>query len=219
MLVPVWWRSRAARFSLVVVLVSWLLMAVTKGAGTFVHHAVLLWPFPHLFVAATFAELRWRPLAAIAVAVLVAMNLLVINQYVLQFKRDGASRYFTDALNSLSDALAAHPSENIYVADWGIQNSVALLHQGRLHLQLIDGPLRTDSPTEAEQRQVASAFSDAKGIFVGWVQGQEALPGTRERLDRMAASIGLQRDLVQLVHDSHGRARFEIFRLADRGQK
>src|SRR5262249_32590840 len=41
--VPLWWRSRAARFSLVFCVVTWLAMAVTRDAGGAAHHAILIW--------------------------------------------------------------------------------------------------------------------------------------------------------------------------------
>src|SRR5262249_12652821 len=47
---PLWWKSRAARFSLVFIEVAWLAMALPRDAGAAVHHVVLLWPLPILFV-------------------------------------------------------------------------------------------------------------------------------------------------------------------------
>ena len=92
---PWWWKYRAARFSLVFMAVAWLLMALTHDAGTSAHHVVLLWPFPILFAAIALASLPWRPLAWTAACVMIAMNLLVLNQYVYQFERDGAGDVFT----------------------------------------------------------------------------------------------------------------------------
>jgi hypothetical protein len=58
-LVPWLCRTRARRtlmFYLVTLGIAWLLMAFTKGAGGSVHHVVLLWPIPDLFLAVAFAE-------------------------------------------------------------------------------------------------------------------------------------------------------------------
>ena len=130
---PFWWRSRAARFSLVFLGVAWASMLFTKGAGDSAHHTILLWPFPHLFIAAALAaacggssktpltnvrgsvDLRYRAatkgsglwrraILPAAGIVLAAMNLLVVNQYIYQFECDGAAGNFTDALFPLSDA-------------------------------------------------------------------------------------------------------------------
>ncbi len=58
--VPLWWRSRAARFCLIFTAVAWFWMASTQGAGAAVHHTVLLWPFPQLFVAVVISSIRWK---------------------------------------------------------------------------------------------------------------------------------------------------------------
>jgi len=42
----------------------------------------LLWPFPVLFASVALASLPWRPLAWAAATIMIAMNLLVVNQYV-----------------------------------------------------------------------------------------------------------------------------------------
>ena len=75
--------------------VAWFLMALTHEAGTSAHHVILLWPFPVLFAAVALASLPWRPVAWTAAAVMIAMNLLVLNQYVYQFERDGTGDVWT----------------------------------------------------------------------------------------------------------------------------
>ena len=127
--------------------VAWLLMALTHDAGTSAHHVVLLWPFPILFAAIALASLPWRPLAWTAACVMIAMNLLVLNQYVYQFARDGAGDVWTDALTPLSASLDAYADRTIYVIDWGLYENLNLLHEGRLDFRILIGPVNTDSPT------------------------------------------------------------------------
>ena len=137
---PWWWKYRAARFSLVFMAVAWFLMALTHDAGTSAHHVVLLWPFPILFAAVALASLPWRPLAWAAAAVMIAMNLLVLNQYVMQFERDGAGDVFTDALYPLSASLDSYADRTLYVIDWGLYENLNLLHQGRLDFRIAHRP-------------------------------------------------------------------------------
>ncbi len=211
--VPWWWRSRAARFSLIFILAAWTVMALTRDAGDSVHHCVLIWPFPHLFIAATFTRARW---ASVAATVLIAMNLLVLNQYVLDFERDGAGANFTDALFPLSKALR-DPRDNveepIYVMDWGMLNTLALLHQGRLLLRPADGRFSADIPSELDQRIISIMFSDPNAVYVGHVPSREVTPGVGKRLERAAAASGLRKELVRSIADSNGRPVFEVFRL------
>ena len=211
LLVPLWWRSRAARFSLVFLLVAWGMMAGTHGAGGAAHHIVLLWPFPLLFAAQTVAQIRWRWLKWAAGAGMVLMNLLVVNQYVYQFNRNGAAGNFTDALFPLAGALDRYRSGRIYTIDWGMFNSMEVASRGTLPLRAAGDPLMTDSPTPAEQAQLRAMLADAGGVFLGHVPEREAFRGTGARLDRFAESLGYHKAVVQVVSDSNGRPVFEIF--------
>ena len=95
-LLPLLWLTRARKtmlFCLIAMLVAWLQMALTKGAGLGAHHVVLLWPLPHWFMAVAFVEAAaWRPLQwrhagtillSTLVLVLVVDNLLLTNEYYL----------------------------------------------------------------------------------------------------------------------------------------
>ena len=116
---PLWWRSRTAWFCLIFCTVTWIIMALTKGAGGAAHHVVLIWPFPHLFVATVLAGLPSRMAIRALTAYLVLMNLLVINQYLLQIHRDGSGDFFTDAIFPLSKSLDSYSASTIYPTDWG----------------------------------------------------------------------------------------------------
>ena len=96
--------AKAARFAAVFLAVAWLMMAVTKNAGGAAHHVILLWPFPIMLAVSALSLIPWRWLAIPAAAALVLMNLLVVNQYVLQFERAGAAANFTDAIFTLDDS-------------------------------------------------------------------------------------------------------------------
>jgi hypothetical protein len=93
--VPLWWRSssrRAAVFAIVFLLVAFWAMAVVRYTGS-AHHIVLLYPMPHLLVGAVVTALRPRWLAMGVGATLVIGNLLVVNQYISEFERNGLMDY------------------------------------------------------------------------------------------------------------------------------
>lgn len=215
--VPLWWKSRPAWFALVFSTVTWLLMAVTRGAGASAHHAVLLWPFPQLFIAIVLAAIPWRAVTWLAAALLGITNLLVLNQYVLQMEQDGAAPLFTDAVYALDRALSAHTSETIYVTDWGIQNVVALLEKGRLKLENAEGDFEGPEITDGIRAHITNMAADQNSIFIGHVAGQEVFEGSRERVARAAESAGLHKQILQIIPDSNGRPMFEIFRWAKAG--
>ena len=137
----IWWRYSAVRlllFSLIVMSVAWLQMALTVGAGTGGHHPALMWPFPHLVIAVALAEasFRWKAaggwLLAAAVAILMASNMLTVNQYLYQLARFGGAGSWDDAIYALSIQMPGFQAGKIFVADWGIFNPLSTLHQGKL---------------------------------------------------------------------------------------
>ena len=211
---PWWWKYRAARFSLVFMAVAWFLMALTHDAGTSAHHAILLWPFPILFAAVALASLPWRPLAWAAAVVMIAMNLLVLNQYLYQFERDGTGDIWTDALNPLSASLDEYADRTFYLIDWGLSDNLNLLHQGRLDLRIATGPVSTDSPTPEQLGEIRDMLRDPGGLILDHVREHEVFPDVGARLDRAAQSAGYHREVVRTIPDSNGRPMFEILRFA-----
>ena len=219
--VPLWWKSRTAWFALIFCTVTWLMMAITKGAGGSAHHAVLLWPFPQLFIGIVLASIPWRPVLALCATVLVISNLLVINQYLFQIERDGPGPTFTDAIERLSQALRPlasnpdHPGiipETIYVTDWGMQNTLALLQKGRLKLETAEGDFASDQIGDPQRVHIRAMAADRNAVFIGHAAGQEAFLGSRQRVVQAAESNGLHKEMIQVIADSNGRPAFEIFR-------
>jgi 4-amino-4-deoxy-L-arabinose transferase-like glycosyltransferase len=210
--VPWWWKFRAARFSLVFMAVSWPMMAFTHDAGNAAHHVVLLWPFPILFAAVALASLPWRPLAWTTGALMIAMNLLVVNQYIEQFERDGAGDVFTDALYPLSASLDAYADRTLYVIDWGLAENLNLLHEGRLNILFVRGPLDSDSPSAEDLAQIKAILRDSRGLILDHVTEHEVFPKGAARLDQAAHSFGYRREVVRTIPDSNGRPMFEISR-------
>lgn len=209
LLVPLWWRSRAAWFSLIFCTVSWLLMATTKGAGTSVHHVILLWPFPILFASVVLGRLPKYAGAAATVGIVIA-HLLVLQQYLLEFRQHGTGLIWTDAIFTLSDELKAADAKNIYVTDWGILDSVHLLHKGDLRLYLASGPLMSDSPSLGDLDVFGRMMDDPSGIFVGHVRDREVFAEVGKHMDALAARAGKRRNVLKTIADSRGRPTFEI---------
>ena len=104
-----WWRLLL--FLLTAMVVAWLQMTFTKGAGGSSHHVILLWPLPAVFLGVAFtglAELlprRGTKLVTIAVAFLIFGNLLVTNEYLADLIANGSIGPWTDAIYPLSESL------------------------------------------------------------------------------------------------------------------
>jgi Dolichyl-phosphate-mannose-protein mannosyltransferase len=211
LLVPWWWKTRSARFSLVFMAVAWLAMAVTLGAGMAAHHSVLLWPFPQLFLATVLASLPWRKVVIVVGVALIAANLLVVNQAIADFERNGAPGNFSDAVFALSKEFR-NPIQPVITVDWGMIDVLSFLHRGRLTLRLGDPPFMTDSPSDGDRNTIEWLLSDPTSLFVTHVPGLENWTQVRQNLDHAAADRGLHRELVKVIPDSNGRPVFEIFR-------
>ncbi len=215
LLVPWWWKYRAARFSLIFMAVAWLSMAVTREAGGAVHHAVLLWPFPQLFLATALAGVPWRRVAVMLTCCLIAVNLLMVNQAVADAERYGAPRNFSDASYGLSRELAAIHPPLVFALDWGMVNMLAFTQHGRLHLEIREEPFKTDSPNQDQRKEIDWILSNRDAVFVNHVVGMENMPEIRPNLDREAEAHGLRKEILKIVSDSNARPVFEIFKYSE----
>jgi 4-amino-4-deoxy-L-arabinose transferase-like glycosyltransferase len=210
---PLWWRSPARRagvFAIVFCAVTFLSVAITRGAGTGIHHAVLLWPLPHLLAGVALSALRPRWIAPTLAIVLALSNLMVVNQYFVQFDRNGAEGNFTDAISLLSNVL--EQANSIYVTDWGMYEALVFLRQGRLALHYSPALLVAENPTVGQLRATASMIADPDGLFVTHVAAREIFKGVRGRIEAVGASAGFEKHVIQTIPDSNGRPVFELWR-------
>jgi hypothetical protein len=212
---PLWWRTpfrKPALFAMVFSAATFACMAVTRDAGEAIHHTVLLWPMPQLFVGVVLAAVPWRWLSGILASLLVLSNLLVINQYVFQLEQYGADGGFTDAIYPLSAQLPIAADDKIYAMDWGLTETLTFLHRGKLPLLPAADPFFTSTPDAEEQKMIAKLLSDPHGLFLGHVPEREVFTGVRERLQAAALAAGYRKQMLQVIPDSTGRPVFEIFR-------
>jgi hypothetical protein len=207
---------RSILFAVVFMAAAWILMALTRNAGGAVHHAVLLWPFPQLVIAIGLAGLssRWkragRSAWALPLAVLCVANLLVTNQYLIQFIRYGSTLTWTDAIYPLSDSLK--PSSDVFVMDWGIYHPLLLLHQGRIKIQVGFDALMRDAPGAEDRRVIDSMLTSRSAVLVAHTPRNEFFAAANRRLQNEAAARGYRKELLRTVPDSHGRDIFEVYR-------
>jgi 4-amino-4-deoxy-L-arabinose transferase-like glycosyltransferase len=215
-LIPLWWRSpgrRAALFALVSAAVAFLAMVVSRGAGASIHHTVLLWPMPHLFVGIALAALRVPWLSFGAGAVLIISNLLVVNQYVVQFERNGAKERFTDAVNSLSKTLSDSTGDSVYIIDWGIKEPVTFLEKGKSQGRSFNFMPVSATLDDAQRRAIGAVLANPYALFVAHVRSEEIFPHVGEQFESILQAECYEKTDLRLVRDSNGRPIFELFRI------
>jgi hypothetical protein len=118
---------------------------------------------------------------------------LVVNQYFVQFERDGAGGNFTDALYPLSDSLDSFTGQTIRVLDWGMFDNVNFLHWGKLDLQ----PEADNVPP------------NQNSIFLTHVPAREEEQGVGKRFDAAAKAASYQKQVIRIIPDSNGRPVFD----------
>ncbi len=226
LLVPLLWRTSARKiilFCLVAIVVAWVFM-VSTGGGRSAHHAVLLWPLPQLFLAVALAEaaLRLRygkwVLGAV-VGFLAVCNILVINQYLYQFIRNGASDIWTDAIYPLADGLRRTDASQIVLPDWGLTESLCVLNRDKPITHPVGDPFLAEAHSPSQKRDELQTLSDRKGIWVEHVPGHEVAPGVDDRIIEAAHRAGFEPMMLQTYYDRNGRAIFQTLRFTSKSPK
>jgi hypothetical protein len=216
--------GRPAAFSLIASSVAWIQMLVTHIAGGSVHHTILIWPFPVVLVAVTLAEIARRlgkPGPALATAVvlfLAGSNFLVLNEYHAKMVRNGPGLMWTDAIHPLSDYLKTVKADTVFVNDWGIFDTVRMLHKGRIPLRVGSYPISKDELTAEEKREVERMISEEKAVWVSHCDGIELFPEINSKLEKFAAGAGFRRKRLARIPDRNGRQIFEVFAFEKAGE-
>ena len=219
LLLPLLWNTPARGtllFALIACVVAWMAMVLLDG-GSSVHHAVLLSPLPHLFAAVALAETSRRFhfggwAVAAAVVFLAATNLLVTNQYLFQFVRNGAAGSWTDAIYPLAAALRDTGASQVALADWGIQDPLCFLNRDRPGERVVSDPFLPPDEPAAQREADLQLLLDPRTIWVEHAPGSEVSKGVNDRLLAAARREGLEQVVVGTFCDRNGRAIFQIVR-------
>lgn len=221
LLVPALWRTAARKpilFSLVFLVVIWLQMTLTYGAGTGAHHVILMWPWPMLFMAAAFSQVSFwfRGKGAIAVIVVVlsllSANLLLTNEYLKQLIQVGPAKLWSDAVFPLAEYLGRQTKTDIYSVDWGMTNSLRLLDRGTLRLQEATFVLLKEAPDQYDRQFLTRMITNKDRLLVAHTTPFEAFAGINARLATLAAGLGYQPRPFAVINDRESRPVFVVFR-------
>lgn len=202
---PLLWGTPARKpmlFALVSGFVTWLMMAFTAGAGAAAQHVMLLWPLQFVILAAVLDQVPARPAVAIT-AILSLCSLAITNQHYWDLLRNGPAIRWTDAMDPLERSLEDLHATHVYVADWGLIETMQLLSEGRLPIQMAD--LSSDESTRGLLLQ-------PDVIFVSHAAGIEIDPHQRATLEAVARREQYIEEPVTTIVDRNGRPAFDVFR-------
>ncbi len=214
LLAPFTWRTRAWRpmlFALIFCAVGWSLMLITKNAGDSVHHVILLWPVPLLFLALTFSEASRRlpqkvgvPILVVIVGFFAAENILATNQYLAQFIRNGPTGMWTNALFPLSaDLMQSHYGEIVGI-DWGTTVPLEVLERAQI-------PLSAVTVDENSPQPVLDKMGKDGVVFLGHLKDFEIFTGVNAKMEAIARKAGMVKYVIKTFNDDNGRPIFELF--------
>jgi hypothetical protein len=215
---------RTILFALIAMAVAWAQMAVTANAGASVHHAILLWPFPEMVIAVSFAAASRRlgragiPAVAAVLAVMMVSGALVTNEYFTLILRNGGTQNWTDAIFKLSDYMKDVPSTGVYCADWGIMDSLRLLNRGKLPLNVGTDPIRKSELSPEDRDYLKRMISAPDHVFIAHTKDYEFFEGVNARLLKYAADAGYERETMAVIPDGWGRPVYEVYRFVGPGQ-
>jgi hypothetical protein len=202
----------------VFVAVTWLQMALNRNTGGSAHHTVLVWPFPHMMIAIALAGSSYRlgrygrPALAAIVVLMLAANLLVVNEHYAMMLRNGGGLVWTDAVFPLADFVKQVKATQVMALDWGFFDSLRLLGRGQIPLR--NGMDPTNHATlDARDREAIHQWLLTPGtVFVSHTDGNEIFPGVNAHLEEVASAAGFVRETMGRFHDRNGREIFLVFR-------
>ena len=209
---------RAILFALIAMAVAWVQMATNANTGGSIHHTILLWPFPQMVVAISFAAASRRlsragiPAIAVAATVMMVSGALLANEYFFVAYSFGGAPAWSDAIFPLSDFLKSAGSGTVYCVDWGMLDPLRYLNRGKLKLAVGNDPISQKELSPADRAAVLRMLDDPGAVFVAHTKDFENFQGTNDRLVKFADSKGYCRDMLAVIPDSFGRPAFEVYR-------
>jgi len=202
-------KKRLLQFAWMAGLFTFLAMLPFRNAGAGPQHIVLLYPLPHLVIAATFASAAsmtgWlRKAGVCVVAAVLGAGVLLTVAYRFQMSANGLSVYWTDAIYGLDRELRNEQVTDVVAADWGIEEPVRALSEGRVRI--------------VADRITAGALRENGGKNLRIVthgDGFTLYPERLRTLEESARTAGVR--LVPEAHvlDAHGRVMFDVLSVGE----
>jgi len=213
---------RTILFALIAMAVAWFQMAVTVNAGGSVHHAILIWPFPFLVIAVSFAASSRRlhaagiPAVAAVLVVMMVSGALVTNEYFCLAIRNGGGQNWTDAIFTLSDYLKRTPSEYVFCVDWGIMDSIRLLNRGQVRVRVGTDPISKRELNSEDRDYLKQMIASPGYLFINHTKDYEFFQGVNDKLVQYAADSGYDRKVDAVIADRNGRPVYEVYQFRPR---
>ncbi len=222
----VWRRQRAVLFPLVLTLALWAAVFLTRGAGG-PHHTTLIYPFPHLALAAAGVWLwggasrlpvaaAWvvRRGLAVALAAVVLTQLGYDARQLSAFRRVRGTGIWTDAIYDIAAYLKANRPLLLVNMDWGFSNPLLLLtddgvRQNDYYTEVAWGPAEQSIQIE----KLLPLLSRPNTLFLFHTERFMVFPATKTVFERALVKAGKRPRLVRRFYQATGEAVAQLVRL------
>ena len=223
LLLPLSLRTRhrqGVMFSLLFCIFTLGAMFPVQSIGS-VHHLVLIYPFPQIFLAAGIvAGAQWlgerfsvKVAATAAITVFVALLTLVnLNSLLQQYDvmlRYGGSTGWSEAIYELDDYLESEQPRHVVAVQWGVFTQLRLLSKDQLPLVEVPQPHGSlEEPLDKLEQWIPRPES----LFVLLAADQEnPFPQMRQIFYQTARRLGYEPRLKREIADRQGRIIHEVF--------
>jgi hypothetical protein len=125
------------------------------------------------------------------------------NRHYAELVRNGPAIRWTDAMDPLQRVLEDLRPPHIYVADWGLIETMQLQSEGRLPTRMAD--LSSDE-------SIRGLLAEPGAVFVTHATGVAIDPHQRATLEALAQREQYVEEPVTTVVDRNGRPAFDVFR-------
>lgn len=209
---------------LVVVLIVGAILVTPKATGG--HHAMMLWPFLHMVLAAgavSFldASRGWDErgramgnLVPIALLALVASFISLDVKTLVSFARSGGRGIWSDAIYDLAGTISGDSAHRYLIMDWGMSNQVRLLSDGKARQEEIFWSL-TEPGRENEQiAYLEERLRDPENRFVFMAPGRANFAQPRHVFESVLQKNGLREEVLEQFKERDGHEVYRIVRAA-----
>src|SRR5262249_16257172 len=114
-----------------------------------------------------------------------------------------------------SDEVGKVRGKSLMVDDWGIMNPLVVLHRGRLPLIGEEASFLAPGSSESDRQWAVEQIAD--DVWIGHTAQVEEVAGANEKIVRLARGVGFEKQVIEIVRDTHGNQVFEIFRFVPSG--
>ena len=223
----VWRRRRAVLFPLVLSLLHWIAVSLTRGAGG-PHHFTLIYPFPHLGIAVAgvwlWEESSRLPRAitfvarrglALALAAVVLTELAYDARQLSAFRQIRGPGIWSDAIYDIARYLKAQRPDLVVNMDWGFGNPLLFLTDDQVRQNEFYSKIAWEPPENqaAQVEELVPLLSQPNTLFLTHTDAFLCFPATKKVFEQALTKAGKRARVVRRFYQGTGEAVAQLVRV------